>query len=71
DPDSDLGDRLVVTGCGPITRHEIETALDAGERTARSMVSRGLIVGAALFLDGQSRTLDTHAHRSSTDAIPT
>ncbi|NNL72444.1 MAG: UPF0280 family protein, partial [Silicimonas sp.] len=62
DPDSDLGGRLVVTGCGPITRHEIEIALDAGERTARSMVSHGLIAGAALFLDGQSRTLDTHAH---------
>lgn len=54
-PDSDLGDRLVTTGVGPLTRAETARALDAGEAAARAMIDRGLIVAAALFLNGDAR----------------
>ena len=56
DPDSDLGERLVTTGCGPLTVAEIEEALAAGLAEARIMAGEGLIAGAALFLAGRSQT---------------
>ena len=54
-PDSDLGDRPVVTGCGPLTRAEAASALDRGLARAREMRARGLIGGAALFLRREVR----------------
>ena len=53
--DSDLGDRLVVTGCGQLKHEEIDNALLRGEDVARDFIARGLISRAALFLKTQGR----------------
>jgi ApbE superfamily uncharacterized protein (UPF0280 family) len=54
-PDSDLGERLVTTGVGPLSTGEIAFALDRGLAIAETYRRRGLIEAAALFLAGQSR----------------
>lgn len=51
-PDSDLGDRLVTTGVGPLTRAETETALAGGKALADRLVSADVIGGALLTLNG-------------------
>lgn len=56
DPDSDLGDRLVVTACAPLSAADIAGALDQGLAAANRMQAAGLIAAAALFLQGDSRT---------------
>jgi uncharacterized protein len=48
--DSDLGCRLVVTGCGDLSQAEIERALRAGAASAEHIRGRSLIHRAALFL---------------------
>ena len=53
-PDSDLGARLITRDVGHLTDGEIETALDAGARRARELLSSGLIEGAALRLLGET-----------------
>ncbi len=53
DPDSDLGDRLVVTGVGALTPAEIEAALAAGAAEAERMRHHGLIEAAFLALRGR------------------
>lgn len=58
DPDSDLGERDVVTSCGQLCRHDIELALSHGEAHAREYLAKGLVTGAALFLQGQSRIVN-------------
>lgn len=50
DPDSDLGARPVTMDVGDLSRAEIAAALDRGAVKARTMVERGLISGAALYL---------------------
>ena len=55
--DTDLGDRLVTVRVGPLPRAKIAQALDAGENRARELVARGLICGAALWLQGQARVV--------------
>ncbi|MEM6823615.1 MAG: UPF0280 family protein, partial [Pseudomonadota bacterium] len=55
DPDSDLGRRAVVTGCIWLPEDDVARALEAGFVRADAMVRRGLIAGAALFLQGQAR----------------
>ena len=60
--DSDLGGRLVVTGCGPLSPTEISTALDAGVLTAERLMSDGLLHRAALFLRDQGRVVADDAH---------
>lgn len=55
DPDSDLGDRPVVTHVGPLTTAEVAAALSNGAHVAQDMLKAGLIHAAALFLRGQSR----------------
>ena len=57
DPNSDLGDRLVVTSCPQLARADVDTALARGHAVATRMKSDGLIAGAALFLQGASRLL--------------
>ena len=57
DPDSDLGDRLVTTGLGALTRDEVEVALRSGVESAQSMLSAGHIAGAALYLEDQFEVL--------------
>lgn len=54
-PDSDLGTRSVVTKCGLLNAREIDVALMAGAQLANDMKAKGLIIGAALFLQGASR----------------
>lgn len=54
DPDSDLGDRLVVAERGNLGYDEVRTALAAGREAAHDMIGRGLAMAAALFLQGQA-----------------
>ncbi len=56
-PDSDLGDRLVVTGVPNLSREEKEAALRSGAVRATRMIDSGLIKAAALFLQGGALTL--------------
>lgn len=56
-PDSDLGDRLVTTGLGPLTPTEADHALAAGARAAEAMRARDLIAAAALILRGRALTV--------------
>ncbi len=53
--DSDLLDLPVTVGVGPLSAAETARALDAGADVAAGMAKRGLILGAALFLNGQRR----------------
>jgi ApbE superfamily uncharacterized protein (UPF0280 family) len=54
DPDSDLGERLVTSAVGPLTREEIGAALANGAVVAGRYLAAGLIRGAALMLRGES-----------------
>jgi ApbE superfamily uncharacterized protein (UPF0280 family) len=58
-PDSDLGDRMVTQGVGPLSSEEIAEALERGQAVADDLRRRGLIAAAALFLDGESRLSGT------------
>lgn len=51
-PDSDLGDRLVVTKVPRLTERERDMALNRGRRRADGMMESGSILGATLFLQG-------------------
>ena len=53
--DSDLGERLVTVGVPLLTSQERAEALDAGLTAAEGFRARGLIEGAALFLQGERR----------------
>ena len=53
--DSDLGDAPVTVAVRSLPAEDVAQALDAGARFARDLQQRGLICGAALFLQGQSR----------------
>lgn len=53
--DSDLGDRLVTVAVPQLSASERAEALSAGQRAAEAFRSRGLIEGAALFLQGEMR----------------
>ncbi|WGI23054.1 UPF0280 family protein [Amylibacter sp. IMCC11727] len=59
DPDSDLGEQLVVTGCGDLTLNQIDTALNAGEAFAKNLVRSKRIQSAFIVLQGQSRVFGT------------
>jgi ApbE superfamily uncharacterized protein (UPF0280 family) len=56
-PDSDLGARLVTRDVGPLEEFEIISALEAGSDKARALLAAGLIDGAALHLQGQTRVI--------------
>lgn len=56
-PDSDLGERPVTIGVGPLGAHEVARALDAGERIAEEYVAAGLIAGALVVLGGVARVV--------------
>jgi uncharacterized protein len=53
--DSDLGDRLVTVAVGSIIPAEADAALDRGLAAAEAFRARGLLVAAALFLQGEVR----------------
>jgi len=52
-PDSDLGQRLVTTGVGPLTISETLEALERGRQNASTMLANGFIHAAALSLNGE------------------
>ncbi|MBN8630600.1 MAG: UPF0280 family protein [Rhodobacterales bacterium] len=52
--DSDLGDRLVTVAVPVLTPQDRTRALAAGLLTAERFMARGLIAGAALFLQGEA-----------------
>lgn len=54
--DSDLGNTPVVTHVGPLPQTDVARALQRGETATNAMRDAGLIDGAAMFLQGQSRT---------------
>lgn len=56
-PDSDLGRRPVVTEVPDLSTGDVDEALSAGAARADAMLGRGLIVGAALFLQGRARVV--------------
>lgn len=71
EPDSDLGDRLIVESCGALTKDDIETALGNGADAAHDMLSGGLIISAALFLRGRHCVVEKlPILGTSTDRIP-
>ena len=55
--DSDLGARLVTVDVGLLSGAEAAAALDRGLAYAQTLMARGLIAGAALFLHPEARTL--------------
>jgi ApbE superfamily uncharacterized protein (UPF0280 family) len=58
DPDSDLGARLVTVSVGKLAPTKREAALVAGLVRAREYRARGLVIDAALTLQGETLTLD-------------
>jgi len=56
-PDSHLRERLVTRDVGPLQGFEIASALDAGTDKARALLAAGLIDGAALRLQGETRII--------------
>ena len=56
-PDSDLGSRLVTRDVGRLGSGEIAEALAKGAARAEDLVDRGLILGAALQLQGRVATV--------------
>ena len=50
--DTDLGDRPVTVSVGRLTAEQVRRALHAGMASARELTERGLIYGAALWLQG-------------------
>ncbi|TXL70978.1 UPF0280 family protein [Vineibacter terrae] len=61
--DTDLGALLVTTAVGPLPAHAVAAALDAGAAQARRLQARGLIVGAALSLQGAWRLVTPEGPR--------
>jgi hypothetical protein len=62
--DSDLGDRLVTHDVGALSPAEIEQALSHGLACAERLIARGLIHGAALHLQGETRVTGTNLRRA-------
>jgi ApbE superfamily uncharacterized protein (UPF0280 family) len=56
-PDSDLGQRLVVTHVGTLGADDIQTALSQGAARAQRLIDAGTIAAAALVLQGQGVTV--------------
>jgi ApbE superfamily uncharacterized protein (UPF0280 family) len=65
DPDSDLGDRLVTVAVGRLAPEKRDTALAAGLARARDYRARGLIIDAALTLQGETLTLSDNLGSSN------
>lgn len=65
DESSDLGNRLVTSSIGELTRQEVETALDNGVQKARALCSRGTIEGAFLALRGSVRSVGKFDYKAS------
>ena len=61
-PDNDLGPRFVTRDVAPLSRNDVAAALDAGESRAEDLLRRGLILGAALHLQGVTRAVGPVEH---------
>lgn len=57
DPETDLRGLRVTRAVGPLTRGEIDRALDRGAAWVRTRVEEGLVRGAVLSLQGHWRTV--------------
>jgi uncharacterized protein len=55
DPDSDLGNQLVTTDVGLLTKHDIDQALLRGEATALRLLKSAYIEGFLIALQGETR----------------
>lgn len=55
DPDSDLGEKLVVVDCKLLKSNDQEIAISKGELKARQFKNLGLINSAAIFLQDENR----------------
>jgi ApbE superfamily uncharacterized protein (UPF0280 family) len=69
--DSDLGDHLVVTGCGELTKAECEAALASGAAEAERFVALRHIHRAGLFLQDCGRIVDGPTADDSTSILET
>ena len=58
--DTDLGDRLVTVDVPSLPQPLIDFALSRGVEAAQPLLDRGLIEGAALFLQGRARVAGIH-----------
>src|SRR5688572_5923499 len=58
-PESDLGTLPVTVKVEPLAPAEVEEALDRGVNSATSLLARGLILAAALHLQGRTRCVGT------------
>lgn len=56
-PDSDLGDRLVVVGCGKLSFEDQKSAIEHGEAKADEFLNKGLIKSAAIFFQDEHRLI--------------
>jgi len=56
-PDTDLGNILVTTEVGELSKIEITSALDKGAKLAQSCINEKAIKGAILFLKNQNRQI--------------
>ncbi len=63
-PDSDLGARLVTQDVGDLSFDDIDHALSRGVATAEKLLRMGLIRGAALNLQGETRIVGMQAAKS-------
>lgn len=68
-PDNDLGERLVTSAVGTLTRDDIETALDRGEALAERFRREGIILEAALTLKGHNRVVAARSEIEITGAL--
>src|ERR1700676_4047625 len=64
-PDSDLGARLVTRDVGRLEAFEIAAALESGSDKARALLASGLIDGAALHLQGETRVVAVRGFSAS------
>lgn len=64
-PDSDLGTRLVTVSVAPLDPVAIDLALAQGVAMADDLLARGLIAGACLHLQGDTRTVGLAARSFS------
>jgi ApbE superfamily uncharacterized protein (UPF0280 family) len=65
-PESDLGERLVTQAVGRLSDAEVNQALDSGSRTADRLLRIGLVRGAAIHLQGETRIIETAGRMFST-----
>lgn len=69
-PDSDLGDRPVTVAVGTLSRDDRARALSRGASFAADALTRGLILGAALVLQGDTRALGRAGRPSPEPRLP-